>query len=73
MATLNLLSENEWLIKNNPYLLEKGLLQRTIWQKFKLDKEFFKQDCDILFIPGSIYTGKIKILLQYIKIYYLLI
>ena len=59
-ATLNLLSENEWLIKINPYLLEKGLLQRTIWQKFKLDKEFLKQECDILFIPGSIYTGKNK-------------
>ena len=59
--TLNLLHEKKWLIKINPKLLEKGLIQRTIWQKFELDKEFIKQECDILFIPGGIYTGKNKI------------
>ena len=37
-ATLKALEDRPWLVKRNPPSLDKGLLQRTLWQFFSLSQ-----------------------------------
>lgn len=55
--TLNLLVDQDWLVKVGPSALKKGLLIRTLWQRFSLSKEARIYKCDLLFIPGGGYSG----------------
>ncbi len=41
-----------------PLQLEKNLLVRIFWQLFILQKDIKKENCDILFSPGGLFTGK---------------
>lgn len=56
-ATLNALNERPWLDKRNPPALDKGLLQRTLWQRYGLSQAARDAGCDVLFVPGGSYAG----------------
>ena len=55
--TLNALEDRAWLDKRNPNALDKGLLQRTLWQRYRLSEEARDAGCDVLFVPGGSYAG----------------
>lgn len=56
-ATLNALDDSPWLDKRNPPALDKGLLQRTLWQRYSLSQAARDAGCDVLFVPGGSYAG----------------
>ena len=58
-ATLNALDDRPWLDKRNPPMLDKGLLQRSLWQRFSLSQEARNTGCDLLFVPGGNYAGNL--------------
>lgn len=55
--TLDLVDDRPWLDKRVPIALNKGLLQRTLWQRYRLSKEVRDAGCDVLFVPGGSYAG----------------
>ena len=55
--TLKALEAQPWLSKCNPSALDKGLLQRTIWQRYSLSQAARDEGCDVLFVPGGSYAG----------------
>lgn len=56
-ATLNALEDRSWLDKRNPPVLDKSLLRRTLWQRYRLSQAARNAGCDILFVPGGSYAG----------------
>lgn len=56
-ATLNALDDRPWLDKRNPSALDKGLLRRTLWQRYSLSQAARDAGCDVLFVPGGSYAG----------------
>ena len=59
-CTLAKIEPHPWLILNIIPELSGGLVRRTLWQKFKLPNLARKEGCNILFIPGGLYTGDFK-------------
>ena len=57
MPTLTVLEDRPWLVKRNPPALDKGLLQRMLWQHFCLSQAARDEGCEVLFVPGGSYTG----------------
>ena len=57
MPTLQLLDERPWLTKITPPALDKGLFQRTLWQRYSLSHAARDAGCDVLFVPGGSYAG----------------
>lgn len=55
--TLQLLDERPWLAKITPLALDKGLFQRTLWQRYSLSQAARDAGCDVLFVPGGSYVG----------------
>lgn len=55
--TLAKLPERAWLEKINPPDLDKGLFQRTFWQRFRLAGGARAAGCDVLFAPGGSYSA----------------
>lgn len=55
--TLKALEAQPWLSKRNPSALDKGLLQRTLWQRCRLSQAAHDEGCDVLFVPGGSYAG----------------
>jgi len=55
--TLKLLDDRPWLDKCTPTALDKGLLQRTLWQRYGLSQAARDAGCDVLFVPGGSYAG----------------
>lgn len=55
--TLNELADRSWLDKRNPPALDKGLLQRSFWQRYRLSQAARDAGCDMLFVPGGNYAG----------------
>ncbi|MCR4308144.1 MAG: glycosyltransferase family 4 protein [Candidatus Berkelbacteria bacterium] len=55
--TLKSLDNLPWLDKRVPPELDKGLLQRTLWQRFRLSQAARDDGCDVLFVPGGSYSG----------------
>ena len=51
--TLKALEAQPWLSKRNPSALDKGLLQRTLWQRYRLSQAAHDEGCDVLFVPGG--------------------
>lgn len=47
------IEKREWLILVSDEELNKSLLFRVFWQRFKLRKKALKYGCDVLFIPGG--------------------
>ena len=56
-STLTALEDRPWLTKRNPPALDKGLLQRTLWQRFCLSQVALDEGCNVLFVPGGSYAG----------------
>jgi glycosyltransferase involved in cell wall biosynthesis len=56
-STLKSLETQPWLSKRNPSALDKGLLLRTLWQRFRLSQAVRDEGCDVLFVPGGSYAG----------------
>jgi len=59
-ATLGQIEDRLWLTKIDEPLLNKSLLHRVYWQKFLLSKRAKQSSCDLLFIPGSSYSGSFR-------------
>ena len=59
-ATLNLIDDRPWIKKCFIPELDRGLLYRTIWQRFSLSKIVQNEGCDILFVPGGSYAGSFR-------------
>ncbi|MDC1458619.1 glycosyltransferase family 4 protein [Burkholderiaceae bacterium] len=55
--TLKALDSQPWLSKRNPPALDKGLLRRTLWQRYRLSQAARDEGCDVLFVPGGSYAG----------------
>ena len=55
--SLKLIEDRPWLDKRNPPALDKGLLQRTLWQRYRLSQAARDEGCDVLFVPGGSYAG----------------
>ncbi len=55
--TLKALEAQPWLSKRNPSALDKGLIHRTLWQRYRLSQAARDEGCDVLFIPGGSYAG----------------
>lgn len=58
--TLAKLPDHAWLEKVNPSILNRGLLARTLWQRFVLSYVARSMQCDVLFVPGGSYAGSFK-------------
>jgi glycosyltransferase involved in cell wall biosynthesis len=57
IPTLQLLDERPWLTKITPPALDKGLFQRTLWQRYRLSQAARDAGCNVLFVPGGSYAG----------------
>jgi len=55
--TLSQIEDRPWLVKSHEPLLDKTLLHRTFWQRFRLSRLARVADCDVLFIPGGSFAG----------------
>jgi len=58
--TLDLLFDAPWLEKVALPILEKGLLKRTLWQRFSLGKLALMTGCNVLFVPGGNFTTRFR-------------
>lgn len=56
-AALTRIENRPWLVKSYQPILDKELPYRTLWQRFRLSKLAQANDCDVLFIPGGLYSG----------------
>lgn len=56
-STLNAVENRLWLEKRNPAALDGGLIQRTLWQRFRLSPAAREAGCNVLFVPGGSYAG----------------
>ena len=54
--TLECLEDQSWLKKITINDLEKGLLSRFFWQRFKLSKAAEAESCDLIFVPGGSFS-----------------
>jgi glycosyltransferase involved in cell wall biosynthesis len=55
--TMEALEDRPWLIKKNLLTLNKGLLRRTLWQRYSLSQSARDEGCSLLFVPGGSYAG----------------
>ena len=56
-TTLTALEDQPWLTKRGSPSLDKGLLQRTLWQRYRLSQAARDEGCGVLFVPGGSYSG----------------
>ena len=58
--TLKALDDQPWLCKINPLALDKGLIQRALWQRYSLSQAARDAGCHLLFVPGGNYSGNFR-------------
>lgn len=58
--TLDLIEDQPWLEKAHEPLLDKSLIHRIFWQRYKLTKAAKSFRCDLLFVPGGSYAGSFR-------------
>ena len=56
-STLQLLGDQNWLIKITPPALNRGLYHRTRWKLLCLPQAARDAGCDVLLVPGGSYVG----------------
>jgi len=56
-STLARIDDRPWLVKAHRATLDKSLVHRTFWQRFRLSKEARATSCDVLFVAGGSYAG----------------
>ena len=55
--TLDLIEDEDWLVKKTHPFLNKNLIFRTLWQILHLKKSLISNSCSVLFVlGGSLYT-----------------
>ena len=54
---LQAIDNRSWLDKLNPPAQDKGLIERTLWQCYRLSQAARDEGCDVLFVPGGSYAG----------------
>lgn len=59
-ATLSRLADRPWLVKSHQTRLDGGLLQRSLWQRFRLSPLAREAGCDVLLVPGGLFTGDFR-------------
>ena len=52
-ATLSRIESRDWLTKAHDALLDKSLIHRVYWQRFRLGDLARKSSADLLFVPGG--------------------
>lgn len=55
--TLNAVEDRPWFDKQHHAALDKGLLHRTLWQRYRLSQAARDAGCDVLFVPGGNFAG----------------
>jgi glycosyltransferase involved in cell wall biosynthesis len=55
--TLNAVDDRPWLDKQRQTELDKGLLHRSLWQRYRLSQVARDAGCDVLFVPGGNFAG----------------
>lgn len=50
------LPTNDWIDIRTPAALDRGFLHRLIWQKTQLSKSMKEAGCDVLFVPGGVFS-----------------
>ena len=58
--TLIQIDNYPWLKKISPKELNRSLFIRLLWQKFLLSRSAKKNNCDLIFSPGSIFFSNFK-------------
>lgn len=58
-STLRALDDRPWLTKRNPSAQNKGLIRRSLWQRYRLSQAARDESCDVLFVPGGSYAGNV--------------
>ena len=56
-STLKAMVDRPWLTKRNPQAQNSGLINRTLWQRYRLSQAARDAGCDVLFVPGGSYAG----------------
>lgn len=56
-SLLKVLEDRPWLDKRNPPALDKSLIIRTFWQRYRLSRAARAAGCDLLLVPGGSYAG----------------
>ena len=51
------IDNRSWIDKRNPSALDRSLLHRTLWQRYRLSQSAREAKCDVLFVPGGSYVG----------------
>jgi glycosyltransferase involved in cell wall biosynthesis len=59
-ATLDLVGDRPWLVKSHQRLLDRSLLHRAWWQRFRLSELARAAGCDVLLVPGGSYAGSFR-------------
>jgi len=58
--TLAAIDDRFWIDKRNPPALNKSILHRSFWQRYRLSRAAREAECDALFVPGGTYSGNFK-------------
>jgi glycosyltransferase involved in cell wall biosynthesis len=56
-STLDRIEDRPWLVKSYQPMLDRRLLFRAFWQRFRLSKLARLANCDVLFVPNGSYVG----------------
>lgn len=59
-ATLERIEDRPWLDKRTDPALERGILKRTIWQRFHLGRLAAEAGADLMFVPGGSIVSQSK-------------
>lgn len=60
VATLSQIEDRPWLVKIAEPLLERSVLHRAFWQRFRLSNLARSARCDVLLVPGGSYAGDFR-------------
>lgn len=57
---LGLIEDRDWLVKTDDPFLEKSLVHRAFWQRFRLSRAARAAQCDVLFVVGGSFAGSFR-------------
>lgn len=59
-GVLEQLEVRPWLAPRHERMLDGSILQRSLWQRFRLSRMARDASCDLLFVPGGSYAGDFR-------------
>ncbi len=57
---LDNISNHDWLEKKSSKYFSKSTLVKNYWRRYLLSKQLKEECCDVLYVPGGIYTGTFR-------------